>query len=181
MSSQDDPGASVAYDHNLQRSPHWPAFCSKIIQSQLASWRMKFPKFDELYGQVHWEGHHEIAFHIGAMLGLGYIELDARNIVVIPRAPVDLHLFGGHYDDFKSFNINVRAFLKKWGGELWGGTGSFMLTPEAEAAIKADSEWQVGHLHRPRPFSLWTQHEKNAAIHLIETRLPLSHHEPVAA
>jgi hypothetical protein len=127
---------------------------------------------------VEWEVHHRIAFHFGALLGMGYIELDPRNLIVVPRHPCDLHLLLGHLDDFRSFNVDVLKELRRWGGECWGGDGNFMLKPgEIEEQIKADRLWLRLHLARPRKWDDMTVHDKVALAHLIRTELPLVHAE----
>ncbi len=165
-------------EHGLERSGHWPTVRKAVLESQLEAWRKKFPGFDEETKGVEWEVHHRIAFHFGALLGLGYIELDVRNLYVIPRHSADLHLLLGHLDDFRSFNVDVIQDLKRWGGELWGGHGKLPLDHDAtKAAITSDPGWLRKHLARPRSWNDMTEHDKRALAHLIRTELPLVHQE----
>ena len=167
-------------EHGLTRSSHWPTVRGHVLESQLAAWRAKFPKFDEETKGVEWEVHHRIAFHFGALLDLGYIELDTRNLYVIPRYTADLHLLLGHLDDFRSFNIDVVSDLKRWGGELWGGKGKLPTDHDTtKASVINDHDWLRKHLARPRSWGAMTDHDKRALAHLIKTELPLVHQEVV--
>lgn len=170
-----DPGQHVANqatysnDPRMQRSSHWPHVRDAFLAHWLELKRAAIQGFDEIWKDFAWEVHHEIPFHLGVLLGRGYIELDTRNLIVAPRGPIDLHLVVCHLDDFKSFNPDVAHDLKTWGGALYGGIGD--MTPIVE--VQASPIWQRKHLHRPKPWDQMTEFDKKAVTHLIDTRLPI--------
>lgn len=170
MSEKIDRGQQTAHeatysqDPEMNRSTHWP----HVRDQFLTSWLALHPEAKAIEGAA-WEVHHKIPFHLGVLLGRGYIELDPRNLIVVMREPIDYHLLVGHLDDFKSWNIEVVKELALYGGKLYGGTSDGW--PEVE--IRSNEAWQGKHLHRPRPWKEMTDLDKNAVRTLIDQRLPI--------
>ena len=170
MSDEADRGLT---SHNVARSSHWHAVEVAFLASWLETQKKKHDGFEKTFEGFAWEVHHDIPFHLGVLLDRGYIELDTRNLIVVPRAPIDIHLVVAHLDDFRSFNPNVRAELRRWCGFLYGGKGPIFDV----ALILADPFWRRAHLHRPRPWHEMTDHDKAAVENLIDERLPIRHVE----
>lgn len=151
----EDRGEIVSSQHYhagqlLKRSSHWAHVRNQFVEDH----KGLFPEAD------HLEVHHIVPFHLCVLLGLGYAELDPRNLIVLPRMKEDIHLLIGHLGTFKSWNPHVVAMFTKYG----------KMTADE---IQADHDWQTAHMHRPRDWEDMTDHDKKATERLIHKLCPI--------
>src|SRR5260221_9666156 len=111
MQQNADPGAQVAAQFGLHRSPEWPKAEKDHLQLE--------PTCVACGGTENLQVHHIIPFHFCILLGRPDLELDHRNLATLcEREQTNHHLLLGHLDSFKSSNPNVRADTKRYLGWL---------------------------------------------------------------
>jgi hypothetical protein len=145
-------GEIEAKRHGIERSPEW----SKIEKSFV----LRFPNCAACkITQSHVQVHHVFPFHYCIILGRPDLELDPRNLITLCETthlcPSDNHhLLLGHFDDFKSANLNVRQDVIKYKG--------FNLN-----SIKNNSEWQEACNHKLKPLDEMTDEDRENFKHLM--------------
>lgn len=95
----------IMHDRVL-RSPHWEALRKEVITERGSKCEISGATTDL-------EAHHIIPFHFCVILGRPELELEKKNLIILSRGPVDIHLLLGHFDNFGSYNINITD-IKKW-------------------------------------------------------------------
>jgi hypothetical protein len=147
-----DPGAQVALQQGLQRSPEWPRV--ERDHRQLEPVCMACGSTDNL--QVH----HVLPFHFCILLGRPELELDQRNLITLCQGQNNHHLLLGHLDDWQSYNQAVRSDVA---GPFHGMAGD---------SIRADTEWQAKEMKRPAVWGQMSDADKTAFKLLMDTLYP---------
>jgi hypothetical protein len=131
-----DHGAKVAKVHGVKRSPHW---------GSLENWfKKRFGEVCPISGLSPVQIHHAFPFHDCYLAGRPDLELALENLYALYSggsggADEGHHLIVGHLGNFKSYNPDLRACLKKWKG----------LTV---AQIKALPKWKALVAKKPLSF-----------------------------
>lgn len=123
-----DHGLAIArkYGHQ-ERSPEWPAVAHAHLAHEPAC-RVCGHRGRGL--QVH----HIKPFHLYPEL-----ELDPNNLITLCELKGrDHHLLIGHFDDWESYNPQVRSDVKRYHNEN-------------ARTIRANPDWQQEAAHRPHP------------------------------
>jgi hypothetical protein len=153
MQQNPDPGAQVAAQYGLQRSPEWPKAEKDHLQLQ--------PTCVACGGTENLQVHHILPFHFCILLGRPDLELDQRNLITLCQGTSDHHLLLGHLDDWQSYNHTVTQDAP---GPFKGMT---------EQQIRADLAWQQMVESRPPVWELMTDADKAAFRQLMDTLYPL--------
>jgi hypothetical protein len=88
------------------RSPHWDKLRGEVIKERGSKCEVSGATTDL-------EAHHIIPFHFCVILGRPELELEKKNLIILSRGPVDIHLLLGHFDNFGSFNKDITD-IEKW-------------------------------------------------------------------
>ena len=139
--------------HGVERSPEW----HKIEKAFL----LKNPNCaacNTTYSSV--QVHHVFPFHYCILLGRPDLELDPRNLITLCETTHtctsnDHHLLLGHFDDFKSANLNVRSDVLKYKG--WSQT-----------SIKNNIEWQDNTVNKLKPYDEMSDEDKEQFKELMQ-------------
>lgn len=148
-----DHGKEAAAEHNLKRSPHWPAV--------ERAFRKDHPVCACGGGKSKLQVHHAlIPFHYAILMGRPDLELDERNLLTISADPdLEYHILIGHLDNYKTWNPDVLVDVRRYHG--W-----------AKDKIKADPVWLHKKSVRPK---LWPDMSEKERQDLAEW---MNHHLP---
>jgi len=153
MQQNADPGAQVAAQYGLQRSPEWPKAEKDHLQLQ--------PTCVACGGTENLQVHHILPFHFCILLGRPDLELDQRNLITLCQGTNNHHLLLGHLDDWQSYNHTVKQDAP---GPFNGMT---------DQQIRADLAWQAMVKGRPPVWEQMTDADKAAFRQLMDTLYPL--------
>jgi hypothetical protein len=157
--SKADHGATVANEHNLKRSSHWPAV-EKAHLAKEPECRC-CPKGKGYAVQVH----HQFPFHFAILLGRPDLETDDRNLITLceseeGKPAPNHHLLIGHLDSFQSSNLDVYEDATKtfhgWDADR----------------IKASPKWQDKVAKRLKTWNEMTDADKHQLRKLMDERFP---------
>jgi len=94
------------------------------------------------------QAHHIFPFHYCIALGRPDLELDDRNLITLCETEGhDHHLLIGHFDDFKSSNMNVK-------------TDAIIFHDFNKNNLKENKNWMFVKQSRLKPFDQMTNQEK---------------------
>lgn len=148
-----DPGHSVAKEHGLKRSDHWPAVRNRHLKMD--------PKCAVCGDEKVLQVHHIIPFHVCILIGRPELELCHRNLITVCECKEhDHHLLLGHLGDFKSYNHSVRRGLKKF-------------AKMTDVEIKACAAWKKMMAKRPSGAHKWTKKEIDALKLRVDRLYPV--------
>jgi 5-methylcytosine-specific restriction enzyme A len=152
MQRYHDPGAQVAAQQGLQRSPQW---------SNVEREHLRFEPTCMACGSTdNLQVHHVLPFHFCILLGRPELELDQRNLITLCEGTDNHHLLLGHLDDWPSYNQDVRSDVA---GPFNGMTGD---------SIRANPAWQAKERQRPPVWEQMSDNEKAAFRLLMDTLYP---------
>lgn len=152
-----DHGAIAGFE----RSPLWPAVEKKHLQKQ-----PNCVACGEGVGRhAPLQVHHIFPFHFCIALGRPDLELDNRNLITLcedePGRPgQNHHLLIGHFDDYKSFNLEVVHNAQTTFHKL------------SAAAIKKDREWIRRMRMKPKHLVEMNEGEKQELKKEMDKRFP---------
>jgi len=140
---------------HLKRSSHWNHFRDHLIIAR--------GNRCELSGtETDLEGHHIIPFHVGMLIGRGYIELDERNVIILSGGPgLNVHHLIGHFGDWHSFNLDVRNEMDACWAKM------------DEPGLMNDQRYRMGAMHRPREWKQLSRRDEAALLHYIDEHYPV--------
>lgn len=148
-----DNGALVASVFGLKRSSHWSTVEKRFRETN--------PTCAACGGTSHLQVHHIFDFHEAILLYRPDAELDPRNLITLCCDPaLEHHLLLGHFDDFQSFNRNVRSWVQTYHGRT-------------AADIRADAAWIAAKDNRPKPFHEWPDSLKHSEWEWLMNTLPI--------
>jgi len=133
--------------HGIARSRYWPKVAREVLTSRPFCAACD-PGLSIAHAglQVH---HKYCSFHVAILLGLAYLELDPRNLIVLGEheanaiAP-DHHLLLGHADDFRrDCNPTIDSDIVTFYGA-------------SDEAIRSDSRYALIKTNAPPDWSDWT-------------------------
>jgi hypothetical protein len=153
MQQHHDPGAQVAGQQGLQRSPQWPMVAGEHLQLE--------PVCRACGSTDNLQVHHVLPFHFCILLGRPELELDQRNLITLCEGANNHHLLLGHLDDWQSYNQEVRLDVA---GPFYGMAG---------ASIRANPAWQTEEKKRPPAWAQMSDAAKAAFRLLMDTLYPL--------
>lgn len=109
--------------------------------------------------------HHIFPFHYCVALGRPDLELDLKNLITLcetskERSEQNHHLLIGHYDDFKSSNLDVVKDSKAYQGM----TGK---------SIQMNASWIVKRSNKLKPLKDMSEQDKKDFIDLMNKTFPL--------
>jgi hypothetical protein len=136
------------------RSPHW----SKVEHA----FKLKYPNCAACSSTISAvQVHHIFPFHYCVELGRPDLELDYRNLITLceGKNSSEHHLLLGHFDDFKSANLDVRDHVIKFKG--WN-----------YISIKSNSEWQELCKNKLKPLEEMTDEDKENFKELMNKVYP---------
>ena len=154
-----DHGKKVAVEHGLERSKRWPSVARNFVKANphCAACEKSTTWLGIFAHQVH---HKVIPFHLAVLLGRPDLELDFRNLVTLCQVPTrQHHLLLGHLDDFKSYNPECDAFIKRFFGM-------------SAKDIESNPEWLAAEARRPKTWSNMTESEKKVLRNKLDAHLP---------
>jgi len=125
----------------MERSDKW----NEVREAYLK----KFPDCAVCGSTKNLQVHHIFPFHYCIALGCPDLELDDRNLITLCETKgFDHHLLIGHFDDFKSSNLNVKNDVQTYHN----------LT---EAQIRMNGSWLKATLSTITPLDEMSDQEKS--------------------
>ena len=151
-----DNGAIEAKKHGITRSPQWPKIEHEHLQ--------EFPNCAVCGINSSVQVHHIFPFHYCIALGRPDLELDERNLITLCESTEkeknnDHHLLIGHYDDFKSSNLNVKV-------------DSLIYKGFTESQIRSNKGWLLAKLGKIKALDEMTNTEKQNMLNLMNKTIP---------
>ena len=155
-----DLGEIISINHGAgPRSPHWHLVEKEFIANN--------PKCSACLPSSSNYGinvHHIHPYHICILLGRPDLELDTRNLITLcsteeGKTSYHHHIVLGHLDDFQLNNDNVIEDITRYQGI------------EGKALLQ-ESDFKQRIDARPKPFSQWTDQEKQEYRAMLDTQLP---------
>ena len=110
--------------------------------------------------------HHIFPFHYCVALGRPDLELDPKNLISLCEtnkkySEQNHHLILGHYDDFKSSNLDVVKDSRAYQGMT-------------SASLQKNAAWIVKRSNKLKPLDKMSDEDKNEFIELMNKTFPLS-------
>jgi hypothetical protein len=138
-------------DNKLERSSDWDEKRDNFLK--------RYPTCAICGSKIDLKVHHVFPFHYCIELGRRDLELDDRNLITLCETPgFNHHLLIGHFDDYKSANLNVRK-----NGQSFGKT---------EAEIKKSIMWLAAKTTRLKSLDEMTILEKINLKLKMDTEIP---------
>ncbi len=152
MQQNTDPGAALAAEYGLQRSPEWPEAEKKHRQIE--------PDCVACGSAANLNVHHILPFHFCILLGRPELELDQRNLITLCEGTTNHHLLLGHLDNWQSYHKNVKT----------DAPGPFKGMTDQE--IRANELWQQLMKNRPAAWEQMNDNDKAAFRQLMDLMYP---------
>jgi len=140
-------------NYETERSDKWDEVRDAFIK--------KHPTCAICGSTINLQVHHIFPFHYCIALGRPDLELDDRNLMTLCETQgFDHHLLIGHFDDFKSSNLNIKNDTIKYHG----------LT---ETQIKANNNWLFEKKSKLKALEKMSDQEKSDFTDLMNKTYPI--------